>query len=1226
MIAKLLAGNARALTSAEATPPGVESREEQRKRMREEARKIKDAAVQPPAVVPNAGADIGAAADKQHSGARPSIHDVSTDEQPFGARPSIQYTRASLSHTAILANLAATSSASETCAATSLATLDDVQVQVETHTQRAETEDVELQCRTLLNKKLSSSALPSLQLIKSPAPSHTRAREDNVSAPVLPTPTTRTLRCENAGAEGSIVETPQFVISAGVSASQDETESREATPMVHGLQETGENVAAAVALFAKLEKETSVASSAKTKPASVVRSAKAVGATAAEEQRSGAPMSLSHTAILANSAAASSASETSAETSLATLDDVEVRFDTATQQATRSPAVLPGFSGTNGRESTKGEDQAKASPPKDTIDDLIESCLSSLELNLHSPRHAREPQDAAHERIDSVGNVEFSIQPRVHASLPSLEAAKSLPRLNTSKPYPSLASPPKQSYRTPDKVNRGKVARGQDSKRLLFSVDEDADGIEDSDVLKADKEQKQNEEKVKRNEIGDYELLVAPSQDSWDIARRAWKASQDRSLSEELEVAVKSTGFTWACVTPAILLSALRKTTRRGTAWTLVFLCIWSAMYHVSISICLRQLILWLHNCSTPNSGMSMIVTSDSASMASSDPSSSLANYTSLSQRYTCEWTNRSMQAMLNHTFGIAGDFSVRGLGRSIVAANDDSLHLLALNRGEGIKWALLLLGSLLVQAVALQASLYASARTAGEARMRLMSLIYGKALASAEFCDTEMRDTQGGHAAKKLNKLMLEDVDVVVKAEQNRPIQRLLALHCIVSVLVMALDLLWTNVLVVVATLLCTGLIIFILCYTIYVTSSRSRHPASSLRVDRMVELLELYVEVALLGWQDLFIDAIDDVRDLEHQRVTAQAIIKGVIFTWAVIAGPLSLACLLLASSVRTDCRAFFTPGLLLTMCHTSALTIGTSWFVVNFASLCEWQPSLKRIVSFMIAQDRTTHEFSAKESTLLESVISEAGVAVKVTGAAFVWRPKVDKRCFRIGVRGRELNLTIRKRERLSILAPKCEGKSSFLCAIAGLMPRDRGNVQLVGKLFYCLEHPLLIDGTIQENILFGLPYDEAMYKRALYCSCLDDKLDQWRLRDLTRVGRAKGGMGFSPIAGAMALDGRHRTAVALARAIYADSDIYLFDNIFQALGDDSEKAWQRCVTEQLCKATVICTFNDPGAAVPILKACDRILLLGARRFKDPAPGGSIVSEIFDIGSYAELYQRG
>ena len=73
-----------------------------------------------------------------------------------------------------------------------------------------------------------------------------------------------------------------------------------------------------------------------------------------------------------------------------------------------------------------------------------------------------------------------------------------------------------------------------------------------------------------------------------------------------------------------------------------------------------------------------------------------------------------------------------------------------------------------------------------------------------------------------------------------------------------------------------------------------------------------------------------------------------------------------------------------------------------VVNFAALCEWQPSLQRIAAFISAQDRATHELNAKENSLLGSVVSEAGVAVKVSGAAFVWRPKVDKRYFRIGMR--------------------------------------------------------------------------------------------------------------------------------------------------------------------------------------------------------------------------------
>ena len=66
------------------------------------------------------------------------------------------------------------------------------------------------------------------------------------------------------------------------------------------------------------------------------------------------------------------------------------------------------------------------------------------------------------------------------------------------------------------------------------------------------------------------------------------------------------------------------------------------------------------------------------------------------------------------------------------------------------------------------------------------------------------------------------------------------------------------------------------------------------------------------------------------------------------------------------------------------------------------------------------------------------SARGICFRKLAAAatFVWRPKVDKRYFRLGMREHELNLSIRKRERFAIIAPKCEGKTSFLCALAGV----------------------------------------------------------------------------------------------------------------------------------------------------------------------------------------------
>jgi len=66
-----------------------------------------------------------------------------------------------------------------------------------------------------------------------------------------------------------------------------------------------------------------------------------------------------------------------------------------------------------------------------------------------------------------------------------------------------------------------------------------------------------------------------------------------------------------------------------------------------------------------------------------------------------------------------------------------------------------------------------------------------------------------------------------------------------------------------------------------------------------------------------------------------------------------------------------------------------------------------------------------------------------------------------------------------------------------------------------------------------------------------------------------------------------------------AIYADAEIYLFDNTFQVLGADWHLAWHRSML-QLANKTVVVSCNHPPSASPILSSCHRIAILSARRF--------------------------
>jgi ABC-type multidrug transport system fused ATPase/permease subunit len=718
---------------------------------------------------------------------------------------------------------------------------------------------------------------------------------------------------------------------------------------------------------------------------------------------------------------------------------------------------------------------------------------------------------------------------------------------------------------------------------------------------------------VRRTKAGEYKSLAAPARGWSSIMCGTTDAVNGKWLSHDFDVALRTRGCTLASATQRTFLVMLRQTMRRRTLLSFACLLLWSIAYNISISICLRELILWLHNCSE----------------------STLHSQPTVITNGSCAWTNHSMQVMTNHSFfGLLSSPTTRAFTAAACAGDETEKITLTQSRVGGIKWAILLFITLVIQAVSWQVSMRICEISASACRMSLMSMIYGKAMVSAGFCDKEMRDSDGSHA-RHLFDLLVGDVDTLIKAEQHRHILWIIPLHFVTSVVVILRDMPAITMLVVLFSATSAACMVLVLSYSVSVVSARSKQRVSLLRVDRVMEFLVSYVDLVLLGWQNLFLDAIEEARAVECDRLRAQAIIRSVSSTWTMVAGQLGLVCLLLAGTLQDKDPASTTlsPGLIVAMCQTTSLTSCLALFALVFPKLYDGKDALHRIIDFLVQQDRKTYELSAAEKTHHAEgsailPVYDASIAVCITDAIFRWRPKVDKRSFRIGMRGKELNLIVRKNERLGIVAPKFEGKTSFLCAIAGLMPRERGQLHVAGKLFLCREQPLLIDGTIQENILFGLPYDEAMYKRALYCSGLDDRLKQLRLRDLTRVGRNnKGSIGFNTIAGELSLDTPHLAAIGLARAIYADADVYLFDNSFHALGDDDGKVvLDRCIKTQLRHATVIVACNSTSSSVPILAACDRIALLGSRRYRDSMPGGEVVAEILDLGSYSDLIHRG
>lgn len=95
-------------------------------------------------------------------------------------------------------------------------------------------------------------------------------------------------------------------------------------------------------------------------------------------------------------------------------------------------------------------------------------------------------------------------------------------------------------------------------------------------------------------------------------------------------------------------------------------------------------------------------------------------------------------------------------------------------------------------------------------------------------------------------------------------------------------------------------------------------------------------------------------------------------------------------------------------------------------------------------------------------------------------------------------------------------------------------------------YSQQIPWIQNKSIRENILFGLPYDDAKYKNTIKICELTRDLEILPNLDETEIGE-KG----------INLSGGQKARISLARAVYADHDLVLLDDPISALDANVKK---------------------------------------------------------------------
>ncbi|XP_053174870.1 cystic fibrosis transmembrane conductance regulator [Scomber japonicus] len=176
---------------------------------------------------------------------------------------------------------------------------------------------------------------------------------------------------------------------------------------------------------------------------------------------------------------------------------------------------------------------------------------------------------------------------------------------------------------------------------------------------------------------------------------------------------------------------------------------------------------------------------------------------------------------------------------------------------------------------------------------------------------------------------------------------------------------------------------------------------------------------------------------------------------------------------------------------------------------------------------------------------------------------------------------ISLYLEKGKMLAVAGSTGSGKSSLLMMILGELVPSEGKIRHSGRISFSPQTSWIVPGTIRDNILFGLTYDEYRYSSVIKACQLEEDFALLPEKDKTHL-----------MEGGVTLSGGQRARLGLARAVYKDADLYLLDAPFTHLDIVTEKEiFEKCVCKLMASKTRIVVTSK----LEHLKRADKILLL-------------------------------
>lgn len=208
---------------------------------------------------------------------------------------------------------------------------------------------------------------------------------------------------------------------------------------------------------------------------------------------------------------------------------------------------------------------------------------------------------------------------------------------------------------------------------------------------------------------------------------------------------------------------------------------------------------------------------------------------------------------------------------------------------------------------------------------------------------------------------------------------------------------------------------------------------------------------------------------------------------------------------------------------------------------------------------------------------------------------------------------INLVISKGARVGFVGSTGSGKSTLIDIIMGLLEPTNGQIMIDDSIInnsnyrswqnhiaHVPQSIFLADSSVEENIAFGQPKEninKARVRVAAKQAQIAAAIESWPNKYQTTVGER-----------GIQLSGGQRQRIGIARALYKNADVIIFDEATSSLDTDTENSVMHAIEELSNELTILIVAHR----ISTLKNCEQIIELG----KDG---------IQQIGTYNSIFQK-